>query len=506
MKISVDILKRGLEDKRSFTTYGKIGKGLTLEKVGFFTGAEAKDGQVYIATDPENLPPPRGKISSILLIIGVIDEPLIKAFETVFVFPSGITIFDLHDDVQQIFARYNAWGDNLRHTLAAGSDVQAMIDLSTDIFQNPLILQDSNFTAVAVSSSYASNPSLAPIIDNKSIPYLMKSERFGGRNASDNQAVVPLRIISRPALYVNLYQQGRFQYRLMVLELEGELHDSAAPLLEYLSNFIQLAIGFVVDESKESTSLSHLVKNILMGEFRDPSYIQQRLSEFGWTPEDRLLCARVYADIPDFRNRTLHYMAGRLQEHMKKASVFEHDNAIVLFLKLEDFAGDMKKIETLLTGFLQDNNLKAGLSNPFSGFDHFREYDVQAAAALELGPRIKPYILIHKFRDVTERFIIESCTKKLPASMICAPGLLKLKEHDREHKTDLYHTLFVYLKNNLRAVNAAKELFIHRSTFLYRLDRIRKITGLELENDDDQWYLLFSFKLLGSPDQSESHF
>jgi DNA-binding PucR family transcriptional regulator len=87
--------------------------------------------------------------------------------------------------------------------------------------------------------------------------------------------------------------------------------------------------------------------------------------------------------------------------------------------------------------------------------------------------------------------------------MICAPGLLKLQEYDREHNTELYRTLFVYLKNNLRVVHAARELFIHRSTFLYRLERIQKITGLSIENDD-QWYLLLSFKLLASPCQSES--
>jgi sugar diacid utilization regulator len=31
---------------------------------------------------------------------------------------------------------------------------------------------------------------------------------------------------------------------------------------------------------------------------------------------------------------------------------------------------------------------------------------------------------------------------------------------------------------------------------MYRLDRIRDISSLNIENSDNQWYLLLSFKLL----------
>jgi len=73
---------------------------------------------------------------------------------------------------------------------------------------------------------------------------------------------------------------------------------------------------------------------------------------------------------------------------------------------------------------------------------------------------------------------------------------LKLREYDEEHHQDLYHTLYIYLKNNLRSVGAAKELYIHRSTFLYRIERIKEISGINPETEGSRWYLLFSFKLL----------
>lgn len=48
-------------------------------------------------------------------------------------------------------------------------------------------------------------------------------------------------------------------------------------------------------------------------------------------------------------------------------------------------------------------------------------------------------------------------------------------------------TLRVYLEQHLSATQAARELFIHRSTFLYRLDRIKEI--LQSELDDQRRFL-----------------
>ena len=43
---------------------------------------------------------------------------------------------------------------------------------------------------------------------------------------------------------------------------------------------------------------------------------------------------------------------------------------------------------------------------------------------------------------------------------------------------------------------AAEELFIHRSTFLYRLEKIKEILQSDLDDPDEIFYLNFSFRLL----------
>jgi purine catabolism regulator len=67
-----------------------------------------------------------------------------------------------------------------------------------------------------------------------------------------------------------------------------------------------------------------------------------------------------------------------------------------------------------------------------------------------------------------------------------------LREHDRVNKTQYALTLKTYLES-LHKARTAQELFIHRQTLAYRLNRIREITGRDPENPDDRLTLEFGF-------------
>ena len=64
-------------------------------------------------------------------------------------------------------------------------------------------------------------------------------------------------------------------------------------------------------------------------------------------------------------------------------------------------------------------------------------------------------------------------------------------------------TLRVYLDQNLNAMQTAKELFIHRSTFLYRLEKIKEILDSRLDDPDELVYLSLSFRLLDNEQKKQ---
>ena len=69
-------------------------------------------------------------------------------------------------------------------------------------------------------------------------------------------------------------------------------------------------------------------------------------------------------------------------------------------------------------------------------------------------------------------------------------------QYDKANGGDYLHTLKVYLNNQMNAVKTAQALFIHRATMVYRLDRIRELTGIDFKDPDKMLHLTISTNLL----------
>ena len=68
-------------------------------------------------------------------------------------------------------------------------------------------------------------------------------------------------------------------------------------------------------------------------------------------------------------------------------------------------------------------------------------------------------------------------------------SLHELIEYDRRKKTDLTRTFLCYVKNGGNVSQAAKELFFHRQTLLYQLNKIGELTNTSFKNHDDMYFL-----------------
>ena len=57
---------------------------------------------------------------------------------------------------------------------------------------------------------------------------------------------------------------------------------------------------------------------------------------------------------------------------------------------------------------------------------------------------------------------------------------------------DLFSCIEAFFKNNLNIAETSRNAFLHRNTLLYRIDKIHKLTGLNIRNFEDA----ITFKLL----------
>ena len=87
----------------------------------------------------------------------------------------------------------------------------------------------------------------------------------------------------------------------------------------------------------------------------------------------------------------------------------------------------------------------------------------------------------------------------MPRNVLCPPGLLRLLEHDLKKGSDHIRTLRVYLDNESNASRSAEQLYVHRNSFLKRLERIAKILDMDLEDPDTRLLLRICLRLMEFP-------
>ncbi|MBQ2895604.1 MAG: helix-turn-helix domain-containing protein [Oscillospiraceae bacterium] len=68
--------------------------------------------------------------------------------------------------------------------------------------------------------------------------------------------------------------------------------------------------------------------------------------------------------------------------------------------------------------------------------------------------------------------------------------------HDNEHNTSYFPTLKSYLDNNFNLTDTAQDLYIHRTTLLYRLKKMEELFKLRLDDPLRRLYYHLSVQIV----------
>ena len=260
----------------------------------------------------------------------------------------------------------------------------------------------------------------------------------------------------------------------------------------------------VVKDMEEAIELTNeYAPEHLIVETADYMQVSRELSELGWSGNHEYMCLILQITYLNQQNLSTKAICRYIKKKFEDSVSFLYQDEIVAFFDLTRLGKSQEEVAGKLVYFIRDTYLKAGYSRVMTGHMNLRRQYVQAKTALDVGSRKKPYLWIHYFGQVALTYILEQATRRLPGTMICHEGLLELKKHDEENQTQYMETLRVYLEQHLSATQAARELFIHRSTFLYRLDRIKEILQSELDDPEEIFYLELSFRLLEQEREKE---
>ena len=156
------------------------------------------------------------------------------------------------------------------------------------------------------------------------------------------------------------------------------------------------------------------------------------------------------------------------------------------------------RIQRYVKGLLPDLTVSVGIGRytgkPSSLTDAYSEAEV----ALEIGHRIHGPSSVSTFERAGTYKLLFRVLQEDPAELelFYSETLEPVVAYDSRYGTELVQTLTTYLGNDASTVRTASELFAHRHTIRYRLDRVGELTGLDVDKSEDRERLTLGIKAM----------
>ena len=165
-------------------------------------------------------------------------------------------------------------------------------------------------------------------------------------------------------------------------------------------------------------------------------------------------------------------------------------NSKLISSTIKDFSGRLEKIiaQNLKVEY------KIGIGRAYKGLSNIYKSYVDASKALRTGEVIDDRSVVYFdqlgiYKILCQDSLTEELEKFYDAT------IQPLIDYDKKKSTELVKTLEVYFEHNGNLKRISDTLFTHYNTTLYRLQRLQKITAMDLDNHKDRLNLEIALKI-----------
>ena len=475
----------------------------TIEHICRYQHQQAKENTLSVSNAPSKAKAPRRKGSAILHWEDANGE--------------DDSLFDLIEATYEVVRQIDAWETALLHALLSGCTFSELLNLGRKLFSCPIAYFDRNLIVLAASDDYWNDvwgvSQTAKESSHTQLPASRAAELVEDidylRAAEEQQGFYYENAWHRIYYGINTFDDGEYLARLVFALPEGAsaLHQGEELLAQRFHELLcDLHMRFTVNAdvtSSRNNALHAMAKSAILDGNVSHSKMVETLSSYGWSIDDNYIVVRLVFFEGVHWDSVSAYLCEVLEREMSASCAFSSDNQIVWLANLSKSAIRKETPDQTLERFikslvtvLRDYACKAGIGNPFRDFGQARARYLETALALEFGQIRNPHHWYHRFGDYTLDYLLAKCCEDLSPSQVCHPALARLIEHDRVHGTEFARTLVRYLRCSQNTTHAARELFIHRTSFMRRMDQIKALVNIDFSDSNTVLHLLLSARLM----------
>ncbi|MEI6777691.1 MAG: helix-turn-helix domain-containing protein [Chloroflexales bacterium] len=272
-----------------------------------------------------------------------------------------------------------------------------------------------------------------------------------------------------------------------------------------------LALEFAKEQAVQAAEdrlRGDFLSNILAGPPSDMAAAIQRGQELGYSLT--LPHMAVLINLDDGSPQVLSRIASSVQSELSRrginAPISRRDNSILTMIPISGSSRPRDLVEQLRERLAVDYpEIAVAIGGQVGALNEWRRTLEDAEQALILGRQLFGTAHVLAFSDLGVYRLLVRLRETPELWTFYRETLSKLVDYDTRQRADLMKTLEAYFSHlgNLRATS--ESLHVHRNTLLYRIERIKEISGMDLDNSEEHfalWLALRAHRVLSTLDET----
>ncbi len=413
---------------------------------------------------------------------------------------------EIYKRENSMLKRYRNIHDVFSRCSLEGGDVWKIVKIASELVGNPVLMLDSDFGLLSYfdleANKYPLSEHLPLKVREKCFPRsftetiptstdtftLSIKRKFPEVNGPVTCRIIPIAHANDLYGYLIVWETMRKLESIDYIALENAAQTAALDRIKTRQ----------MEEARDRLR-EDFFDDLLQSKIVSVNAVKNLAKIHGMNPDKNHMVAVISIDdqsstTANFVKDIIHDIALRVNQ---KIQTIVRQNNIIQFIELSKEINTMESVALVkeyldrldleLNQHLKNAKYQIGVSNLCTDFLTISKSFHIALDVLKISNKLSDKSNIYYFTSLVGYYLLDSSFDKDKLMDFFRYVMGDLYDFDRNNKSDLLLTLRAYFNANGNLSEAAKVLFIHRNTFIYRLDKIKKIMNTNLEDSEQNF-------------------
>lgn len=388
-------------------------------------------------------------------------------------------------------------------------DIENIAELISENIKNPLIL-NLEFPNKVIEHIEGLSEKIEGELRRNMEGFYQASDKTSERKIYETAEMIDGKYVDR--LVIPVIAKDNVYGHIFAWGVKTSIGGYEMSVLEIASTTIALEVLKAISVREvENRYKSEFIEDLISLDQKRKEKAVERLSLFNLKKDDYYKAISIklkdqsdpedvdMAHIQQYISKLHEQIERKLQNYGFKGIIGSKIEKIIILLSYDeqDKRGQitefLNKVEELSKRYEQ-LDIKIGVGRTYTGIENFNNSYIDSFKAISTGKLLNNDTII-EFNKLGIYKILCQDHLKEELQKFYDNTLRTLDEYDSKKSTEMVKTLEVYFSNNGNLKKMSEDLFTHYNTILYRVQRIKEITGMNLDDSNDRLNLEVALKI-----------